>query len=174
MASSLILLATAAESAAARICTEAGGRATTNMFIRDLDVAVPNALDGRRLEVVADGLPLFGGAQLAVDATLVSPLHADGSPHRHAADMDGAVLTTARRKERTYHSPRNQFERFRGFLELIARFEFDFRRRGNYFSERFEFLVCSKFNDTQCGRTCACAVACLCLHRIPVRMLWCL
>ena len=30
--------------------------------------------------------------------------------------------------------------------------------------ERFEILVCSKFNHTQCGRTCACAVACLCPH----------
>ena len=61
---------------------------------------------GRRgfaLEVVADGLPLFGGAQLAVDTTQVSPLHADGSPHRHAADSDGSVLATARRrKERTH------------------------------------------------------------------------
>ena len=46
----------------------------------------------------------------------------------------------------------NQFERFRGFLELIGRFEFDFLRRENYFFERFEFLVCS----------CECAVACLC------------
>ena len=32
------------------------------------------------------------------------------------------------------------------------------------FFERFEFLVCSKFSHTQCGRTCACAVACLCPH----------
>ena len=38
------------------------------------------------------------------------------------------------------------------FLELISRFEFEFCRRGNYFFERFEFLVCS----------CECAVACLC------------
>ena len=30
----------------------------------------------RRLEVVVDGLPLFGGAQLAVDTTLVCALHA--------------------------------------------------------------------------------------------------
>ena len=36
--------------------------------------------DGRRLEVVADGLPLFGGVHLAVDTTLVSPLHCDGQP----------------------------------------------------------------------------------------------
>ena len=44
------------------------------MFVRDLDLDVPNAArDGRRLEVVADGLPLFGGVQLAIDTTLVSP-----------------------------------------------------------------------------------------------------
>ena len=58
--------------------------------------------DGRRLEVVVDGLPVFGGAQLAVDTTVVSLLHCDGSPHRGAADVDGAVLAAARRrKERT-------------------------------------------------------------------------
>ena len=32
-----------------------------------------------------------------------------------------------------YHARRNQFERFRAFLELISRFEFDFRRCRNYF-----------------------------------------
>ena len=32
-----------------------------------------------------------------------------------------------------YYSTGNKFERFRGFLELISRFEFEFRRRGNYF-----------------------------------------
>ena len=39
-------------------------------------------------EILADGLPLFGGAQLAVDTTLMSPLHCDGSPHPHA-NVDG-------------------------------------------------------------------------------------
>ena len=33
-----------------------------------------------------------------------------------------------------------------------------------YFFERIEFMVCSKFNHTQCGRTCACAVACVYPH----------
>ena len=28
-----------------------------------------------------------------------------------------------------YHAARNKFERYRGFLELISRFEFEFRRR---------------------------------------------
>ena len=46
------------------------------------------------------------------------------------------------------------------FLELIGRFESDFRRCEMFF-ERFEFLVCSKFNHMQQDCTCACAVACL-------------
>ena len=53
--------------------------------------------------MVVDGLPLFGGCQLAVDTTLVCALHCDGSPHNGAADADGVVLQAARRrKERTY------------------------------------------------------------------------
>ena len=39
----------------------------TNLFVRDMDLGVPNAHDNRRLEVVVNGLPLFGGVQLAVD-----------------------------------------------------------------------------------------------------------
>ena len=63
----------ALESVAARICREAGGRVTTNVLLRDLDLAFVGAAeaDGRRLEIVVDGLPLFSGAQLAVDTTLV-------------------------------------------------------------------------------------------------------
>ena len=48
------------ESAAARVCREAGARVSTNLFVRDLDLPVAPH-DARRLEVVADGLPLFGG-----------------------------------------------------------------------------------------------------------------
>ena len=63
----------------------------------------PVQADGRRLEVVVDGLPLFRGAQLAIDTTLVSPLRGDGQPHRRCVDVDGAALDEARRrKERTY------------------------------------------------------------------------
>ena len=36
--------------------------------------------DNRRIEIVADGLPLFHGAQVAVDTTMVSALRADGNP----------------------------------------------------------------------------------------------
>ena len=86
----------ALESAAARICREAGARVSTNIFVRDLDLAPLGGVDGRRLEVVAEGLPVFHGAQLAIDTTLVSPLRADGVPHRQCATSDGAALQAAR------------------------------------------------------------------------------
>ena len=64
---------------------------------------VPNLMDNRRLEVVADGLLLFAGAQLVVDTAHVCPLHADGTHHRGASTHDGAILVEARRrKEWTY------------------------------------------------------------------------
>ena len=53
------------ENVAARVCCEAGGRVTTNVLVRNLDHVGPDIADNRRLEVVADGLPLFGGAQLS-------------------------------------------------------------------------------------------------------------
>ena len=87
------------ESVAARTCREGGARVATNLLVRDMDLRPPNVIDSRRLEVVADGLPLFGGVQLVVDTTLVSPLHCDGTARRHTAHVDGAVLEVARRKE---------------------------------------------------------------------------
>ena len=48
-------------------------------------------------------LPLFGSAQLAIDTTLISTLHCDGSARLWTADTDGAASVAAsRRKERTY------------------------------------------------------------------------
>ena len=87
------------ECAAAQICHEAGAKVTTIVHVRDILVAVFNNLDGRRLEVVADGLTLWHGAQLAIDTTLVSPLHRDGSARARAADHNGGVLVEARRRK---------------------------------------------------------------------------
>ena len=72
----------------------------------------------------------------------------------------GSVLLThfatgSEFRQDNYHSRRNQFERFRDSKFVVAEI---------IFFERFEFLVCSKFNHKQCGRTCACVVACLCPH----------
>ena len=61
------------ERAPARICREAGAVVAMHTLVRDLDVgSVPG--DDRRIEVIANGLPLWGGMQLAVDTTLVSAL----------------------------------------------------------------------------------------------------
>ena len=64
----------------------------TNVFVRDLDLLPQGVPDQRRLEVVVEGLPLFHGAQLAIDTTLVSPLRVDGV---QCADVDGAALRQA-------------------------------------------------------------------------------
>ena len=46
----------ALESAAARVCREAGGRVSANVRVQDMDLAASNPLDNRRIEVVVDGL----------------------------------------------------------------------------------------------------------------------
>ena len=90
------------ERAPARVCREAGATVATNVLVRDLNVA-PGRQDDRRIEVIANGLPLWGGVQVAVDTTLVSPLTAAGEPRREGRRTAGAALRHARRaKERTY------------------------------------------------------------------------
>ena len=89
------------------------------MLVRDMDLGVPAAGDSRRLEVVVDGLPLYGGMQLAIDTTLVSSVRGDGEPRRGAADTDGVALLQARkRKENTY--PELRGPRARARLVVVA------------------------------------------------------
>ena len=53
--------------------------------------------------MIAEGLSLFGGVQLALDATLVSAHHGDGTPLRKADTTNGVALRHARkRKEDRY------------------------------------------------------------------------
>ena len=86
------------ENVAARICREAGGRVTTNVMVRDLDMVGPHVDDARRL-----GTGLFFLAQLAVDTTLVSARWTDGSARRFAAQQDGLAAEAARQRNvRTY------------------------------------------------------------------------
>ena len=81
------------ERAAARVCREAGASVATNVLVRDLNVA-PSRQDDRRIEVIANGLPLWGGVQVAVDTTLVSPLAANGEPRREARRTAGLPCAT--------------------------------------------------------------------------------
>ena len=91
------------ERAAARVCREAGATVATNVLLRDLNLVVVQRQDERRIEVIANGLPLWSGAQLAVDTTLVSALDSAGQARRHQRSTAGAALRIARKaKERTY------------------------------------------------------------------------
>ena len=92
------------ERAWARVCREAGGRVKTNSYLRDLNLTRGHTTDERRLEVVVSGLPLHHGAQVAVDATLVSPVGRSGKAHAKTHWLDGAALARAARKkqEETY------------------------------------------------------------------------
>ena len=51
------------------------------------------ATDGRRVEVVASGLPFGHGVPVAVDATLVSTIHANGELYARADVVPGVALS---------------------------------------------------------------------------------
>ncbi len=94
--------APALERTVAQICREAGARVQMHVKIRDLNIAA-RADDERQIEVIASGLPIFGGSQLAVDVTLRSVLRGDGSSRSQAYWKDGAVAHAARHdKEAQY------------------------------------------------------------------------
>jgi len=80
----------------ARVCREGGARVKTNALVRELNVPHVRPEDGRRIEVIAEGTPLYGGPQVAIDATLVCPLSRSGEPKFNSHAVDGAAL-----KERT-------------------------------------------------------------------------
>ena len=92
------------ERTAARICREAGARVAENVLLRDLNLDAP-VLDDRRLEVVANALPIWGGVQVAVDTTLVSPVRADGAPRPGADREPGLALRQIRRRKRHHTYP---------------------------------------------------------------------
>ena len=92
------------EHAAARVCREAGARVARNVPLANMNIDVP-VQDARQIEVVANGLPLWHGAQLAVDTTLVCPVRRDGRPRRHGDSRPGVALQTAARKKREQTCP---------------------------------------------------------------------
>ena len=92
------------EHALARVCREAGARVARNVRVADMNIDVPVS-DARRIEVVCNGLPLWHGAQLAVDATLVSPLTRKGQPQPAADAQPGVALARAAQRKRRHTYP---------------------------------------------------------------------
>ena len=62
---------------------------STNVMLRDLDISFPHNSDGRRLEVVAEGLTLFVGFSLL--STQHLSLHSTDGTHRRGADITDSV-----------------------------------------------------------------------------------
>ena len=94
------------------MCEEAGAQVLENQFLRDMGLETEvRRPDDRRVELVVKGLPLFHGIPLALDATVVSPLHADGTARPHADTTAGVALEAAeddkaRRYPELVHSAR--------------------------------------------------------------------
>ena len=84
----------------AMVFREAGARVDTEVMLRDTNLENIAADDGRRLEVVATGLPLWRGVPLGVDATMVLSLHADGTPWAGAATTDGVAIARGENKKK--------------------------------------------------------------------------
>ena len=95
-------------------------------------MSMSGADDERRIEVLAQDLPCFGGAQLAIDVTLRSALRSSREPQPHAADVDGAIFLEPRRdKEATYPEPESSTR-----CRLVVAFETGGRVRKRHTSVR--------------------------------------
>ena len=70
------------------------------------------------------------------------------------------------RYESTYHSAENKFERFRGFFELIGRFDFEFCRCGNFFLNDSNFW-CVQSSITHNVAVHVHVLWPVCAHRVP-------
>ena len=104
------------EMAWVQVCLEAGAAASHRPLLRNLAVPGVPDTDNRQLHLVAGGLPLYGARTLVGDATLRSPVAADGTVRFGADRKNGATFPQARQdKGRTYpefeaHTDRIEFK----------------------------------------------------------------
>ncbi|OLP80708.1 hypothetical protein AK812_SmicGene38836 [Symbiodinium microadriaticum] len=71
----------------ARVCKEARATVAANVLFRDLHIITRQDDDRQKREVIANGLPLWGGVQLAVDTNFISALDANGRPRQHQRNI---------------------------------------------------------------------------------------
>ena len=149
----------------ARICREAGAVVRTNVLLRDMNIGV-DAGDGRQLEVLAQGLPCYAGAQLAVDVTLRSSLTAGGEARGRAAVEDGAVCSDARKDKETKYNELVSSNRCR--LVVLA-----MEVGGRCSAETVEFLEALSWARARSSSTSVRFAAALGWRRRWLRMLAC-
>ena len=75
-----------------RIFTEAGAVVQKNQKLADMKIAGVSPMDDRQVEIMATGLPLYQGLPLVCDASLVSPVKANGIPRPRAAHEPGIAI----------------------------------------------------------------------------------
>ena len=92
------------ERAIAHVCQVAGARVARNVRLADMNIDVPVS-DDRRIEVVANGLPLWHGSQQAMDATIVSPVTRAGEAQPGADARPGQALVGAARASDAKRTP---------------------------------------------------------------------
>ena len=83
----------------ARLCREAGATVRLNAILWDMNINVP-AADEWAIEVLASGLEMNHGAQLAVDITVRSAVTSCGRARLNPVTVDGAVLVEAAKTRR--------------------------------------------------------------------------
>ena len=93
-----------------------------------------SATDEREIEVVAAGLPIHHGAQLAVDITVRSAVTSVGAPRATAATVNGAALLQARRDKEAKYAELVASERCR--LVVVA-----LETGGRWSTEALEFVA---------------------------------
>ena len=84
--------------------------------------------------MIANGLPLYHGSQIAIDATIVSPLRADGWPVPRADVTDGVALRLAEGRKRRHYQVLTRSRRCRLLVAAV-----ETGRRWN--DESYRFLV---------------------------------
>ena len=121
-------------------------RVRTDVMLRDLNLAAL-ATDERRIEVIASGLPVYGGAQLAIDVTLRSALGRGGEPRPQTHWRDGAAAEDARADKEAKYPEIASGSRCR--LVVLA-----LETGGRFSRETVEFLgSCRARRRFQCRRT---------------------
>ena len=80
---------------------EAGATVGRNQKLADMRLPGVHASDKRKIEIVAKHLPLYRGLPLVLDATIVSPLRANGQPRPRAAVIDGVAITAIENDKHT-------------------------------------------------------------------------
>ena len=73
--------------ALALVCREAGAVGKCNAYLKDMNLGI-DAADQHRIEVLAQGVPLRAGSQLAIDIALRAALTTDCQAKLRAAVVD--------------------------------------------------------------------------------------